>query len=150
MNRAVAVGLGLIIVVVLGAVFFRDVSEPPPAPPQPEPFADGRMSEEERLRYIADHVQLADVAIGPDTEPDSDQPVPGLLRVTGKILNQGDRWIDKAVLVVYPKDAQGEVLAVDQSDVIPKGRLKAGAVDEFSFQIRDREEFSGDFDFELQ
>lgn len=121
--------------------------EPAASVGSPQP---GLMTEEERQAYVKEHVRVVDLKVGPDTKPDSEEPVPGLLRVTGKVINEGDREIDRVVVVVFPKDGKGEVMAIDQQDVIIDLPFEPDEIREFRFQIRDRPGFSGTFDHELR
>jgi len=120
------------------------------APAASGPSKPGVMSEEERQAYVAESVRAVDLVVGPDTKPDSDEVVPGLLRVRGKVINEGDLTIDTVVVVMFPKDGAGKVMAMDQQDVIIDAPFEPGDVREFEFQIRDRPGFSGAFDHELR
>jgi len=108
------------------------------------------MTDEEREAYVREHVRVFDLKVGPDLKPGSDEPVPGLLRVRGKVANEGEETIDTVVVVVLPKNETGKVIAMEQQDVIIDAPFTPGEVREFSFQIRDRPEFAGAFDHELR
>ncbi len=114
------------------------------------PNRNQRMTEEERMAYVAEYIQVTELTVGADVEPDGREAVPGLQRVEGFVSNQGSRWIDEVILVFYAKDAAGNVMAVEQNDVIPKGRLEPGQKRPFSFRVRERSSSSGAFDFELR
>lgn len=116
----------------------------------PTPVDDGVMTDEEREAYVKEFVRAVDLRIGPDRKPDSDEVVPGLLRVTGKVINEGDETIDTVVVVILPKNAEGKVMAMDQQDVIIDEPFEPEEIREFHFQIRDRPGFSGAFDHELR
>jgi hypothetical protein len=132
----------------LGAWWWLGRSPEPVAPvSKPKP---GVMTEEERQAYVREHVRAVDLKIGPDLKPGTDEPVPGLLRVTGKVINEGDETIDAVVVVVLPKNEEGEVMAMDQQDVIIDDPFEPGEIREFRFQVRDRPGFSGAFDHELR
>lgn len=124
----------------------QKVDQAPVSAPQ---LAPGEMTEEERVAYVKANVRAADLDIVPDTKPGMDEEVPGLMRVTGKLVNEGDRWVDKVIVVVYPKDAAGEVLGVEQADVV-ETRLEPEEIIDFHFQVRKRPEYSGNFDHELR
>jgi hypothetical protein len=146
--RALLVVLGLVLLG--GAAWLLWPQGPKTAPAEKPTLPDGAMTEEERRAYVAEFVRAAEVRIVDDTKPGSDEPVPGLKRVVGKVLNEGERWVDKVVLKVDVKDGQGDVLGSEFHDVVEVGRLEPGEGQEFAFQIRDRPDFSGSFDYELQ
>lgn len=145
----------LVLVVLLAAgafgaymMFSPEVSNPQVKLPE---VKEGPMSEEERVAYVKAHVILEGLQILPDTKPDSDEPVPGLLRVKGEVENQGEQALEKLMVAVYPRDAAGEVVAAHMEDVLNKGPdLKPGARRDFSFTIPDRGTADGDFDHELR
>jgi len=145
--RAIFVVLGLL---VIGGAAWLLWPAPAPAPTETPSLPDGAMTEEERRAYVQEFVRAAEVRIVDDTKPDSDEPVPGLKRVVGKVLNEGDRWVDKVILEIDVKNGQGDVLGSEFHDVVEVGRLEPGEGREFAFQIRDRPQFSGSFDYELQ
>ncbi len=144
----------LIVVVVLGlggaAYVWLAPSDEAPSPSSSTEGKSGLMTEDERLEYVKNFVRAVDLEIGPDTKPDSTEPVPGLLRVKGKVINEGDRALDKVVVAIYPKNEDGEVMAVDQQDVIGRPDLEPEEIREFEFQVRDRPGFSGTFDHALK
>jgi hypothetical protein len=125
-------------------------AEPAPAPPPPTK-GGGPMSEAERIAYVKEHVTLEAFEVAPDTKPDSDEPVPGLLRVKGEIANRGPRPVSKVVVAVYPRDAAGEVVAAYVEDVLKeRSSLEPGAQERFEFTIPDRSTPAGDFARELR
>lgn len=145
--RIVGVLVALALMVGLGLWFVGGDS----APSGPEPVAEDPnrpMTEAEREAYVKEFVKVVDLAVGPDLDPDGNE-VPGLDRISGKVTNTGDRPVDKVVVVVYPKDDQGQVLGVEQQDVIKRGLLEPGEVEAFHFQIRKRKAFAGRFDHEV-
>lgn len=147
MNRWIAAALAL---VVAGGTAWWISSEGETASTRVREPDDGVMTDAEREAYVKEFVRAVDVKVGADTKPESDEAVPGLLRVTGKVINEGDETIDRVVMVVFPKDAKGEVIAMDQQDVIIDAPLEPDEIREFRFQIRDRPEFSGAFDHEVR
>ncbi|HJL43977.1 MAG TPA: FxLYD domain-containing protein [Myxococcales bacterium LLY-WYZ-16_1] len=136
-------GIGLAAYLGLGG------TELPEAPPPVDTEPDGPMTEKERIAYVEEFVRVSDLAIGPDLDPDGNE-VPGLQRVSGKLRNTGDRPVDKVIVAVFPKDERGNVLGVEQQDVIERGVLEPGEVEEFRFQVRERKAFSGRFDHEVR
>jgi hypothetical protein len=112
--------------------------------------AGGVMSEEERLAYITANVTVNDLVVGPDQMPDRPEPVPGLLRVSGIVVNKGAAKLDRIHLAIYPKDAGGKVLGSYIENIAGKEGLDAGASRPFKFQIPEKKEFSGLFDHKLR
>ncbi|MEM1023221.1 MAG: hypothetical protein AAGD10_09280 [Myxococcota bacterium] len=146
--RALLIGLALLAVGVSAWMLWP--RSPRQAPVSAPKLPEGAMTETERRAYVEAFVRAAEVRIVPDTKPDSDEPVPGLKRVVGKVLNEGERWVDKVVLKLDVKDGAGEVLGSEFHDVVEIGRLEPGQGLEFAFQIRDRSKFEGDFEYRLQ
>ncbi len=103
------------------------------------------MSEEERLAYVEKFVAVNDLQLGPDTKPDSTEPVPGLFRVSGTVVNNGDRKIDQINLAVYPENAQGEVIGSYLDNIAGSEGLAPGASRVFHFQIPEKKEYGGTF-----
>lgn len=110
---------------------------------------DGPMTEEERIAYVKAHVRVEGLELGPDTEPDSDKVVPGLYRVTGTVVNEGDRKIDKVILAVYPKNEAGRVLG-SYVENIADGGLAPGASGSFRFVVPEKKEYGGTFDYKVR
>lgn len=135
-------------VLVAGVVLSRSMTEEqvtPEAPRVEKAGAAGPMTEEERLAYLESSVRVRDMAVRATKKPDSEEVVPGLLEVTGVLENQGDRPLEKAVVVVYPKDAAGEVIGGHYENVIIRGALQPGESRNFRFAIPDKKEFGGEF-----
>lgn len=113
----------------------------------------GAMTEEERVAYVKQFVQVSDIEIGVDVHVKADGTsveTPGLLKVTGKVTNTGDKKVRKIVFVLNPKDAEGKVLGTDQEDIAENKVLAPGASRDFSFTIREREGFKGDYEHRLK
>lgn len=111
---------------------------------------EGEMDEAARLEYVKQFIRVNDLTIGPDLKPDSEEPVPGLLRVSGQVVNSGERSINKVNLFVYPQDDQGEVLGSHIQDVVVGPALTPGEVRPFKFQIPEKKAFSGQFQHKLE
>lgn len=110
----------------------------------------GQMSEVERSAYVKAHVRVAGIEVTPDTDPDGN-PVPGLLRVSGQVSNDGERGVHKVVFTMLPKDADGEILSAHVADLAKKGgELKPSEVRDFAFTIPDKKAFEGAFDYDLR
>jgi hypothetical protein len=104
-----------------------------------------RMTEAERKEYLEKFVVVNDLQLVPDTKPDSDEPVPGLFRVTGIVHNQGEQHLDRIDLHVFPENASGDVIgAYIQNIAGPKG-LGPGATRDFRFQVPEKKEYGGKF-----
>ncbi len=108
--------------------------------------ADGRMTDEERVAYLNEHVQLQELKLAPDTEPNSEKVVPGLLRITGKVMNQGERTVEEAHLMVLPKNADGKIVSSYIDHVLAKGPLKPGELRPFLFRVPAKPDYDGSFD----
>lgn len=106
----------------------------------------GPMTEAEREAYVRDFVRVEEVRIEPDQDPDGN-PVPGLMRVYGIVINKGEREVHRVVFTIVPKDASGQGMAAYNDDVVHQGGpLGPGQERDFSFTIPKREGFSGQFD----
>ncbi len=116
----------------------------------PKVVVAGAMTEEERVKYVADHVRVSGVTIGPDKMPDTDKPVPGLLRVAGEVSNSGPKVIQKVTLAVFPQDEAEKVLGSYYQNIAPAGGLKPNEVQKFNFQIPKRPNFGGKFRHSLR
>ncbi len=127
--------------------------EPPPAEPPPElrpaqkPPASADMTEAERRAYLAQFVRVEEFEVGPDQPSPDEPPVPGLLAVTGEVVNLGERRIERVFLAVHPVDEAGEVLAELLEDVA-RG-LPAGARRRFRFTIPEDSSSAG-FEYEIR
>ncbi|MEL6190090.1 MAG: FxLYD domain-containing protein [Myxococcota bacterium] len=143
----VTLGAGLLVL----AAWLMSSGSPPPVAPAEGPPPQGPMTEEERLAYIRAFVRIDGLAIGPDLRPDSDEPVPGLLRVQGEVVNEGEREIERVFLEVFPMDDAGAVLAAHVEDVVRRGgALEPGQRRAFRFTIPDKKAFTGRFDHGLR
>ena len=105
----------------------------------------GFANEEERLAYVAEHVVVNELQLVPDTKPDSEEIVPGLFRVTGIVINKGDRKIDRIILNVFPENAQGEVIGTYVQNIAGAKGLEPGATQDFKFQVPEKKEYGGKF-----
>jgi hypothetical protein len=105
----------------------------------------GFANEEERIAYVAKHVAVTDLQLVPDTKPDSDEIVPGLFRVTGIVVNNGDQKLDKIILSVYPENAQGEVIGSYVENIAGAKGLEPGGTHDFKFQVPEKKEYGGKF-----
>jgi hypothetical protein len=105
----------------------------------------GFANEEERLAYVAKHVVVNDLQLVPDTKPDSDEIVPGLFRVTGIVVNNGDQKLDEIILQVFPENAQGEVIGTYVQNIAGPQGLEPGGTRDFKFQVPEKKEYGGKF-----
>lgn len=113
--------------------------------------ATGEMSEAERVEYVKQNVRVEDLKVGPDTKPDGPEPVPGLLRISGTLVNAGPKVVKSVHLAVYPKDAAGKVLGSHMEDPLVKtGPLAPGESRDFWFHIPEKRDFAGDFGHSLR
>jgi hypothetical protein len=114
------------------------------------------LAEQEREEYVrAGKVEIKELKIDPDTKPGLDggvEFVPGLLRVSGQVVNNGDKTVGSARLTVTTYDDANKVLGVYVEDVIKQapGVLGPGESRPFKWQIPDKKGFSGKFDQKLQ
>lgn len=143
----------VLVILVLGAaglayVFYE--GEAAEAPKQAEAAAEADpnapMTEEERAEYLRTHVRIEGLEIAPDTKPDSDEPVPGLLRVKGTVTNAGGRRLERIYLAVYPQDDTGEVIGSYVENITAKKPLDPKQSGDFSFVIPKKKEYAGTFD----
>lgn len=109
-----------------------------------------RMTEVERRAYIKEHVVLENLSLGPDQKPEDEGPVPGLLRVSGTIRNEGARRLSEAHLNVYPEDKGGRVVTSYVEEILEGRGLGSGEARNFIFRIPARPEFSGEFTYRLR
>ena len=108
------------------------------------------MNEEERKAYVEKYVSVTDLQLVQDTKPDSDEPVPGLFRVTGIVTNQGDQKLTKVELHVYPEDATGKVLGSYIQNIAGPTGLLPGATRDFRFQVPEKKEYGGKFSHQVK
>ncbi len=152
----IAIGAIAVMMMVGAGVFymmFATSVEPPPSPTIAAKKADvpvTTMTEEERIKYIAAHVRVSGVTMAPDKMPDSDKPVPGLLRVSGEVSNSGPKLLQKVTLAVFPQDETEKVLGSYYQNITPPGGLKPNEVQKFKFQIPKRPNFAGKFRHSLR
>jgi hypothetical protein len=105
----------------------------------------GKLTEEQRLVYVQQHIVVSEIQLVPDTKPDSDEVVPGLFRVSGVVVNNGDRKIDLITLTVHPENAAGEVIGTYNENIAGAKGLEPGAKREFKFQVPEKKEYGGRF-----
>lgn len=108
------------------------------------------VAEGERAAYVARFCALERVEVSRDVRPDDAGPVPGLLRVTGVLLNRGDRAVRSVQVVILPEDSSGKVIGMFREDVLRGARLGPGASRAFDFTLPERREFSGRFQSEVR
>lgn len=109
------------------------------------------MTEAERIAYVKEFVKVEELKMGPDKKPDSEEPVPGLLRIEGEVVNAGSRSVDRVIFAFYPKGQDGEVLSAHFEDVVRKGGgLKPGQRRSFRFTIPDKKAIDKAFGHELR
>src|SRR5262249_27414284 len=143
MTRA-QVLLGLVIIVVVGGGIAYGVmsGRPPPpvavpTPPEKKAAVDDTITdEEERLEYVSKHDHVEGLRIGPAYKPGDDAGiVPGLVRVSGTVYNDGDRGVKTIRVVVNPQDASGKVISSFQEDALGGKRLAPHDSRTFKFDI---------------
>lgn len=143
--------LGLVAAALVGAGLWYGLQSSKPIPAAKRDPLPGVMSEAERLEYVKKHVRVEGLTVDTDRKPASDEVVPGLLRVKGEVQNDGPREVEKVVLWILPKDAEGNVLGAHFENVVNKGgAFKPGQKRSFSFTIPDKKAFEGAFDTELR
>lgn len=152
--------IALVLVVVLAAagagVAWFLTNQPdtsaPSAPKVDPDDPDRELTEEERAAYLSEHCRLEGLTIAPDTRPDDKEViVPGLMRVSGTLFNEGSRKLHKAFVHIYPKDETGKVLGSFVENVASKrGPLAPGDSRAFSFTIPDKKGFAGEFGHSLR
>lgn len=147
-----------LIVVVLaaaaGAGWFLLADEPPPPVPV-APRVDPKdrpefASDAERRRYVEEHMSVSEVSVDPDTKPDNDGEVPGLLRVTGKVHNNGEHEIKDVRMVLFMLGETEEPLGTFLENVLGKRVLPPGESRDFKFTIPDKKGYSGRFRHKLR
>lgn len=147
---AIAVSAFLAVAGLLVFTFLQDRSPPSPSP-KPEAALDGPMTEEERRAYVRAHVKVEDLEIGPDLKAGAEDPVAGLLRVRGQMVNTGGRAVERVIFALYPKDEEGRVIASHLHDAVRQGGpLEPGERRDFRFTIPNRGGAGGAFDHELR
>jgi hypothetical protein len=123
----------------------RTIVDSKAAAPVKQVFA----GEAERAAYLKEHVEVRDLHIDPATKPGVDggavQPVPGLLLVSGVVVNTGDKAVGSAKLTIELLDASGTVLGQYREDIIPRIGLPAGAQHPFKFDVPEKKGFEGKF-----
>ena len=157
-GKALAIVVGGVAVMMFmgGAVVWLTMSRASESPPTPSavqaktPAVAGKMSEEERVKYIEAHVRVSGLELGPDKMPDRDEVVPGLMRVSGEISNSGSRTIHKVMLAIFPEDKAGKVVGSYYQNIVPPIGLAPSATHKFKFQIPARSELSGKFKHDLR
>jgi len=154
--------LGIGALVVAAAVAFAvlrdggdDGAGKPPASLRPSATATpvATMTDEERKAYVKDHVTVEDLIVDADTKPGEDGKdivVPGLLRATGTVKNNGDKPVTPVTLVIHMTGANEEVIGSFLEDVSGQKPLAPGASRPFKFTLPDKKDWSGKFKQALQ
>ncbi len=120
--------------------------EPKVKLPSERAQAPGEMTDEERQEYVKTNVSHHDIELGVDTKPGSDEPVPGLLLVTGEIKNNGDRTLKRLNMNILMEDGKGEVFSSFVENVLrKKGPLAGGKSRKVRFHVPDKKEYKGKF-----
>jgi hypothetical protein len=107
------------------------------------------MTDDERRAYLAASVTVKDLALRPSLKPGTQEAVPGMLEIAGEVHNGGARPVTSVRLLVYPKDAGGQVLGTFQEE-LARRPLAPGESRPFRFLVPEKKEFSGQFDHELR
>ena len=107
------------------------------------------LSEEDRAAYMESGLKLEDFSVGPEFKPGTEEPVPGLLKVQGKVANVGDKTVHVAHVEVITKGEDGKVRSSFLHNVLERGALAPGEVRPFSFRIPDKSEYK-DFEHRLR
>jgi hypothetical protein len=106
--------------------------------------------EAERLAYVKSSIGIEDLAIGPKPKPGDAGIVPGLLEVSGKVLNKGPRGIRTVNLVVNLQDNDEKVIGTYFEDLLHGQRLDANDSRAFRFEVPEKKEFQGRFLHEIR
>ena len=138
--------LGALIVVGVLIFFARPKDNLVPVEEAKKAQKAGRMTDEERVKYLNEHVKVEELHIKPDTEPESDKLVPGLMRITGRAVNNCNKAIEKANLLILRKNEEGKVITSNLENVAAKGPLKPGESRDFLFRVPAKKDYSGEFD----
>ncbi|MEL7367411.1 MAG: hypothetical protein AAFN74_00755 [Myxococcota bacterium] len=109
----------------------------------------GQLTQKERADYLENKLLVEGFTVEPETRPDTQKPVPGVLRVKGQVKNTGDLAVDKVVMFVNTKDETGIVVSTFQQNLADRGPLAPGEVRSFLFRIPARKTFT-DFDYKLR
>ncbi len=107
------------------------------------------MTEADRRAYLESSVVVEGFRVGPELKPGTDERVPGVLKVEGRLRNTGDRVLQEAHLALDTKTALGAVHSTILQDLLRRGPLGPGDDRRFSFRIPDKPEYE-DFGFRLQ
>lgn len=149
-----AIVVALVLALVAGAVAWGMLQNSKPAPEEKTKLEDDpnrEMTEDEREAYLAEHGKLENLEVVPDVRSDTNERVPGLLRVKGTLVNAGPRKLHHAVLSIYPKDEAGKVIGSFVEDVAKKGGPMApGQARDFSFTIPEKQDYAGEFSHSLR
>jgi hypothetical protein len=111
------------------------------------------VSEEERAAYVQANVTASDVKIDSDLKPDADGgmvKIAGLLRVSGRVTNNGDRPVKPVHLMLNLLGETNEVLGTFLEDVTGGRPLEPAESREFKFTIPEKKEFNGRFQHKLK
>lgn len=109
--------------------------------------------EEERMAYIAKSVTVSDLKIEGDHKPGEDGGtlrIGGLLRVTGKVINNGDRPVKPVNMILTTFGETNEVLGSYVESLTGDRTLEPGASHEFKFEIPEKPGFQGRYDQKLR
>lgn len=124
------------------------------ASPGVTPNDDTITVEGERLAYLAGSVEIVDLVVGPDSAPGEDggdgKRVAGLLSVSGKIVNHGNRGIMNVTLVINLEDASKSVIGSYVEDVLRGKRLGPAESRSFRFTVPHKPEYAGHFFYKLR
>lgn len=104
--------------------------------------------EEERLAYIEANVVVSDLSVDPDTKPLLDggvKRVAGLLRVTGKVTNNGEQQVRPVRLMINTLGETNDVIGTYLEDLTLGGPLKPQETRSFAFTIPEKKEYGGRF-----
>ncbi|MFO0729223.1 MAG: FxLYD domain-containing protein [Myxococcota bacterium] len=145
--------LGLLLFAGLGLYYFGIVGGEAPKPavtaaPGPTAAPVKVMGEEERKAYVAAHVLIEDVAVGPDQRPDGEggtKPVGGLFQVTGNLVNNGESPVSPVFLQITLL-AEDETVLGSYVEDVTKGRpAAAGTTKPFKFVVPEKKGYAGKF-----
>ena len=100
------------------------------------------LSDADRSAYLALQVKVEDFSVAPETRPDSDKRVGGLLRVTGRIVNAGTQAVPGLTVMVLAKDEAGRVLASFQDGVSPPTPIEPNGTRTFAFTIPEKPDYA--------
>lgn len=159
-NAPLFIGLAAIVAIGIGLAYAQRLLRPPKdpqttaeTPAKTTPTGPALVSDAERAAYIAQHITVQGPLVDPDTQigPDGNTiTIAGLLKAHGSVKNNGDKAIEKLILVLNPLDAEGKVLGSHREDITLNRRLNPQEERAFQFRIPDKKEYSGEYQHRVE